>query len=157
MEWTFSRVYESFLATIRSCTFADLLDEELDEEMKRFLLRALADFRFPQVDLGYEAVLNDKEEVVDYKFTDGDFSQREVNVLLAYMRKYFFEWIIAREKNFELRYYDSDTKTSSQGEMVKQMTNAFKTAISEAEQASYNYGRATRNHKVRIGSVNTDD
>lgn len=157
MEWTFSRIYEIFLATIRSCTFADLLDEELDEEMKRFLLRALADFRFPQVDLSYETVLNDQKEIVDYKFTDNNFSQREVNVLLAYMRKYFFEWIIAREKNFELRYYDNDTKTSSQGEMVKQMNNAFKTAISEAEQASYNYGRVTKVHKARIGSVNADD
>lgn len=157
MEWTFSRIYEYFLSTISSCTFADLLDDELDEEMKRFLLRALVDFRFPQVSLDYGTVLDENQEVVNYKFTDENFGQREVNVLLAYMRKYFFEWILAREKNFELRYYDADTKTSSQSEMVKQISNSLKLAISEAEQASYNYGRTTKDHKVRIGSVNEDD
>ena len=32
---------------------------ELEEELYKFLTRALADFRFPQVDLEYSEILND--------------------------------------------------------------------------------------------------
>lgn len=148
--WTFSRIYNQFLTYVSSCTFADLLDEELDAELEKFLLRALADFRFPQCKLDYEAIAGSN----DYQFTDEDFSQREVNVIQAYMNKYFFEWILSREKNFEQQYYDSDTKTHSLGNLVQQMNTAYKTAIKEANNANYDYSRMNKKRNPRIGAVN---
>ena len=146
--WTFSKVYNQFLTFISSCSFADLTDEELTKELENFLLRALADFRFPQCDLEYEAIEN------DYVFTDEKFGQREVNVILAYMNKYFLQWILSREKNFEQQYYDADTKTHSLGNLVQQMNNAYKIAIKEANDINYDYARMDRKRKPRIGSVN---
>ena len=64
--WTFKKIYRYFLAFVQSCTFADLLDDELEEELYKFLTRALADFRFPQVDLEYSEILNERDEVIDY-------------------------------------------------------------------------------------------
>ena len=154
--WTFTKIYAFFLAFVQSCTFADLLDEELEEELSKFLLRALADFRFPQVGLDFEPVYDeeDDQKIVDYRFTDEGFSQKEVNVLLAYMRKYFFEWMVAREKNFEQQYYDSDTKTHSLGNLVQQMNSAYKAAIKEANDINYDYTRSDDKRKARIGAVN---
>lgn len=152
--WTFKKIYRYFLAFVQSCTFADLLDDELEEELYKFLTRALADFRFPQVDLEYSEILNERNEVIDYNFVDEDFGQREVNVILAYMRKYFLEWMLTREKNFEQQYYDADTKTHSMGNLVQQINTAYKNANKEANDINYDYTRSDKNRKPRIGAVN---
>lgn len=154
--WTFKRIYEIFLAFIQSCTFADLLDVEIEEELSKFLLRALAEFRFPQTSLEYEPIYSDEdeEEVVDYQFIDEEFSQREVNVILAYMNKYFFQWMLSREKNFEQQYYDVDTKTHSLGNLIQQLNASYKTALKEANDINYDYTRSDKERKARIGAVN---
>lgn len=154
--WTFSKIYEFFLTFISSCTFADLIDEELEQECHKFLLRALADFRFPQVSLEYQEIVVQGEDgdQTDYQFTDEKFSQREVNVLLAYMRKYFFEWLLSRERNFEQQYYDADTKTHSLGNLMQQLNSAFKTALKEANDINYDYTRSSIKREPRIGAVN---
>lgn len=117
---TFRDIYNQFLTYLSSCTFADLSDTELENELEKFLLRALADFRFPQVSLEYKTEEVEKTEIVkhdehsiepktealvikdnndhfirriaiDKIFIDEKFSQREVNVIIAYMKKYYLE------------------------------------------------------------------
>lgn len=148
--YTFDDIYEQFLTYVRSCTYADLTDEELDSINYKFLIRALAEFRFPQVSLDYtETVV---EEKTIYTFTE--ITQREINVLLAYMRKYFLEWILTREKNFEQQYYDMTTRTFSQANLVAQMNAAYKTAIKEANDVNFDYTRQDDSKKPRIHLVN---
>ena len=98
--------------------------------------------------------MNERNEVIDYSFVDKDFGQREVNVILAYMRKYFLEWMLTREKNFEQQYYDADTKTHSMGNLVQQINTAYKNANKEANDINYDYTRSDKNRKPRIGAVN---
>lgn len=155
--WTFNTIYDQFLTYARSCTFADLADEEIESELEKFLLRAVAEFRFPQCSLDYEpGEWQDGNATVEtYQFTDEKFGQREVNVILGYMKKYFMEWLLTREKNFEQQYYDADTKTHSQGAIVRQLNSAYKTAIKEAHNINYNYTRMDTEHRApRIGQVN---
>ena len=181
---TFRDIYNQFLTYLSSCTFADLTDGELESELEKFLLRALADFRFPQVSLEYRIEEVEKTEVVkhdehsidpgmealvikdnddhfitrvaiDKIFVDEKFSQREVNVIIAYMKKYYLEWLSSRERNFEQQYYDADTRTHSQANMVQQITNAYKVAIKEADSANYDYSRMdSTNRRPRLGKVN---
>lgn len=152
--WTFRKIYQYFLTYVQSCTFADLIDVELEEELNRFLLMALAEFKFPQVSLECEPLFNEDNEIVDYVFIDENFGTREVNVIIAYMNKEFFKWMLSREKNFEQQYYDADTKTHSLGNLMQQLISAYKVAIKEANKISYDYTRSNKDRLPRIGAVN---
>lgn len=149
-KWYFHIIFDQFLTYTTSCTFAILSDEEILRELEKFLMRAIAEFKFPQVSLEF-AYDEEKEE---YYFIDEDFSFKEVNVLIAYMKKYFHEFLYSKEENFQQLYYDSDTKTFSQANMVKQLLDAYKTASDAAEEINRNYLKMDRKYKSRIGSVN---
>lgn len=163
MNKTFDDVYNQFLTYAHSCTFADLSDDELLGELRKFLERALADFRFPHCSLEYTEKVEETEDPetheitssITYIFTDKDFGQREINVLIAYMKKYYIEWILSREQNFQQIYYDSDTKTFSQGNIIQQLNTAYKTAIKEANDVNYDYSRMDgKTRSPLIGKVN---
>lgn len=159
MNKTFDDVYNQFLTYAHSCTFADLSEEELLHELKKFLERAIAEFRFPHCSLDYTCVVseptedNPQPEPV-FVFTDEDFGQREINVLVAYMKKYYLEWLLSREQNFQQLYYDTDTRTYSQGNLVQQLNTAYKTAIKEANDVNYDYSRMDSTRRPQIGKVN---
>ena len=149
-KWYFHIIFDQFLTYTTSCTFAILSDEEILRELEKFLMRAIAEFKFPQVSLEF-AYDEEKEECY---FVDENFSFKEVNVLIAYMKKYFHEFLYSKEENFQQLYYDSDTKTFSQANMVKQLLDAYKTASDAAEEINRNYLKMDRKYKSRIGSVN---
>lgn len=149
-KWYFHIIFDQFLTYTTSCTFAILSDEEILRELEKFLMRAIAEFKFPQVSLEFSY----DEENKEYYFIDENFSFKEVNVLIAYMKKYFHEFLYSKEENFQQLYYDSDTKTFSQANMVKQLLDAYKTASDAAEEINRNYLKMDRKYKSRIGSVN---
>ncbi len=149
-KWYFHIIFDQFLTYTTSCTLAILSDEEILQELEKFLMRAIAEFKFPQVSLDFDY----DEEKKEYYFVDENFSFKEVNVLIAYMKKYFHEFLYSKEENFQQLYYDSDTRTFSQANMVKQLLDAYKTAADAAEEINRNYLKMDREYKSRIGSVN---
>lgn len=149
-KWTFEDVYDQFLTYTASCTLSVLTDVEIKNELDKMLLRALSEFMFPQVSLDYET---DPETNIT-SFVDKDFGLREIAVIIAYMKKYYHEWMLSKESNFQQQYYDSDTRTHSQANMVKQLLDSYKEATAAAEAANRNYLRMDNKRKARIGAVN---
>lgn len=149
-KWYFHIIFDQFLTYTTSCTFAVLNNEEILQELEKFLMRAIGEFKFPQVSLDFTF----DEEAKEYYFIDENFSFKEINVLIAYMKKYFHEFLYSKEENFQQLYYDSDTKTFSQANMAKQLLEAYKVASNAAEETNRNYLKMDRKYKSRIGSVN---
>lgn len=131
----FSSLYDQALSTLRSNTIAQMSDEDIENYMFNLAIRAIGSFKFPRVSLDF-----DKDIEGNYAFKE-EISQKEVNVLLAYMKMYWLQQQIDSEERFENLYYDKDVKTFSRGNMMKALKARYEVAIDEAERAEYNYSR----------------
>lgn len=147
----FSEVHKQVLNTLRSNTFSELTDQEIDESLDMLLLRAIADFRFPQIPLTYTKVNVDNEEV--YAFTE-DITQREINVLLSLMKLYWLEYQLDNENNFEDLYYDRDVRTFSRANMMKTLNDRYRDAKRDVKIAQYNYSRVNTQGAPALGDIN---
>ena len=143
----FEEVNKQLLNTLSSSTFAGMTDEEIDETLAMLMFRAVADFRFPRIQLTYA------EDVSGYYF-ENDITQKEINVLLALMKKFWLEQQLDAEKNFEMLYYDKDVRTFSRGNIVQQLKDRYKQAKEDAKYAQFDYGRVNSTGGATMGEVN---
>ena len=136
----FEEINKQLLNTLNSSTLAGMSDFEIDETLALLVFRAIADFRFPQMPLTYQREENPNLGTVKYYFTE-NITQKEINVLLAIMKKYWLEQQLDSERNFEMLYYDKDVRTFSRGNIMQQLRTRYEDAKLAAEQAQFDYGR----------------
>lgn len=81
--WT-DCIYPLFLSSLGSCTYANMEDLDLQNELDNLAIRAIATFKFPKVRLDYEY---DNETVDDvpkgYHFLSDEVTYREINVIVS--------------------------------------------------------------------------
>ena len=155
---SFEEIYDQSLSTLKSCTYADLDEDDLKAELYNLLVRAIASFRFPKIPLTYRV-----EEIPNFQgmlYKQGtfvnDIRQEEINVLLAYMKKYWMEFQISQENRFLNPYYDSNVKGYSPGNILSQLKNTYEIFSEEAEQANYNYSRVDLSGRPALGLLNDE-
>lgn len=136
----FSTIHAQVLNTLKSNTFANMHDYQIEQYLDAVLLRAISDFRYPKIDLSYSQQEVEGETV--YVF-DNDITQNEINVLLTLMKKHWLEQQLDDESRFQDVYYDRDVKTYSRGNMMKVLTERYELASKAAEKAQYDYSRVT--------------
>ena len=83
----FEAINKQLLNTLSSSTLAGMSDYEIDETLALLMFRAIADFRFPQIQLVYQQEINPNLGLKKYYFTN-NITQKEINVLIALMKKY---------------------------------------------------------------------
>jgi hypothetical protein len=83
----FEAINKQLLNTLNSSTLAGMSDYEIDETLALLMFRAIADFRFPQIQLVYQQEINPNLGLKKYYFTN-NITQKEINVLIALMKKY---------------------------------------------------------------------
>jgi hypothetical protein len=150
----FEDINKQLLNTLNSSTLAGMSDYEVDETLALLMFRAIADFRFPQMALTYQQELNPNLGTKKYYFTN-NITQKEINVLLALMKKYWLEQQLDSERNFEMLYYDKDVRTFSRGNIMQQIRTRYEDAKIAAEQAQFDYGRVdTVLGTAAVGTVN---
>lgn len=136
----FEAINKQLLNTLSSSTLAGMSDFEIDDTLAMLMFRAIADFRFPQMELTYAEEVNPNLGTRKYYFTN-NITQKEINVLLALMKKYWLEQQLDSERNFEMLYYDKDVRTFSRGNIMQQLKARYEDAKFAAEQAQFDYGR----------------
>jgi hypothetical protein len=150
----FEAINKQLLNTLSSSTLAGMSDYEIDETLALLMFRAIADFRFPQIALTYQEEINPNSGLRKYYFTN-NVTQKEINVLLAIMKKYWLEQQLDSERNFEMLYYDKDVRTFSRGNIMQQLRTRYEDAKFAAEQAQFDYGRVdTVLGTAAVGTVN---
>ena len=85
-----SCLYPLFLSTINSCTYAEITDQELQDELDNLALRAIAKFKFPKVSLEYDysdEIIDDSLPIVErqkygYYFIN-NVTIKEIRVILS--------------------------------------------------------------------------
>lgn len=150
----FEEVNKQLLNTLSSSTLSGMSDYEIDETLAMLMFRAIADFRYPQIELTYAQEVNPNLGTVRYYFVN-DITQKEINVLIALMKEYWLEQQLDSERNFEMLYYDKDVRTFSRGNIMQQLKDRYKAAQLDAEEAQFNYGRVNSETKSPVmGEIN---
>jgi hypothetical protein len=81
----FSTIHTQVLNTLKSNTFAEMHDYQIEEYLDALLIRAAVAFRYPNIDLDYSRQTVSGEEV--YVFNN-DITQKEINVLIPLVKYY---------------------------------------------------------------------
>ena len=156
-----SSLYPLFLSSISSCTFASYTDQELQNELDKLVKRAIARFKFPKVSLAfaYDSTIQDESLPVVERSTKGyyflsDVGYREMEVLLAWMKVYWLEYQLSKERNYENLYADKDVKAFSSGNLISAIEKAYTTMTATARKVEEDYGRVRTDGKPAIGDVN---
>lgn len=143
----FSELQEQFLDYINSELLQQMEDGDLVDYLNNLVFRSVASFNFPKLSLAYGI---DSEG--EYYFLE-QITQREVNVLIAYMKAYWLEKSADSDSDASLIYYDRDVKTydaaKREGALQKRLTNARK----EVQNALKLYYQAETDGKAAIGKL----
>lgn len=158
-----SCLFPLFLSSLSSCTLASYTDQELQNELDILAKRAIARFKFPKISLKYEyneEIANMSLPVVErstkgYRFV-GEVGYREIEVILAWMKVYWLEYQLSKERNYENLYADKDVKAFSSGNLISAIEKAYNTMMATARKVEEDYGRVTANGKPAIGDVNVE-
>ena len=132
-----------------SCTYVSYTDTELQEVLSDFAMRAIARFKFPQVPLAYEY----DEEKADYFFTE-EVTMREIDVIAAWMKTFWVEYQLSKERNYENLYADKDVKAFSSGNLISSIEKSYSSVITIARKVEENYYRVGKNGEPTIGDIN---
>ena len=147
----FSSLYGQALSTLKSNTLANMTDDDIESYLFNLAVRAIASFKFPRVSLDYE------DTATGYAFKE-EVSQKEINVLLAYMKMYWLEQQIDDEQRMENLYYDKDVKTFSRGNMLKALKDRYELAQKQVKKVEYDYSRTRdENGVIGVGRIYSDE
>jgi uncharacterized protein YaaW (UPF0174 family) len=135
----FSVIHQQVLNTLKSSTLAAMEDYEIEVMLNDMIIRSVGEFRFPKIALTY-VERDDDNETVEYEFVN-TLTQREINVILALVKKAWIEQQLDNESNFENTYYDKDVRLHSRGNLVKALQDRYELAKTEAERVQYDYYR----------------
>lgn len=156
-----SCLYPLFLSTLNSCTLASYTDQELQDELDNLAKRAIAKFKFPKISLEYaydESIIDETKPVVErvktgYYFIN-DVTMREIIVIISWMKVYWLEYQLSREKNYENLYADKDVKAFSSGNLISSIEKAYSTMRLAARKDEEDYSRINAQGKPAIGDIN---
>lgn len=160
--WSYC-LHPLFLSSLSSCTFASYTDQELQNELDILVKRAIARFKFPKISLEYahdNSIENIELPVVErstkgYYFIN-NVGYREIEVILAWMKVYWLEYQLSKERNYENLYADKDVKAFSSGNLISAIEKAYSTMMFTARKVEEDYGRVGANGKPAIGDVNVE-
>lgn len=150
---SFDTLYNQFLSSVSSYTLAQLSDDEIRAELFNLTQRSLAMFKFPKMALTYTADENPHTGEITYIF-DNDVTQRELNVVLAYMKVLWIEFQISKEERLRNQYYDDNVRTFSAANMIAQLNRMYENFLARAKDEEYNYGRVNSVGRPRLGDIN---
>lgn len=146
---SFEILYKQFLSSISSYTLLQLSDDEIQAELFTLIERSIGTFKFPKVELVYSLHNSDYQ----YYF-DSDVTQRELGVLLAWMKVYWVEFQISKEELLQNQYYDDNVRTFSVGNLLAQLNRMYENFVEAAKRAEYDYGRVASDGRPRVGDIN---
>lgn len=158
-----SCLFPLFLSSLSSCTLASYTDQELQNELDILAKRSIARFKFPKINLkyAYDGEIADMSLPVVERSTKGyyfieEIGYREIEVILAWMKVYWLEYQLSKERNYENLYADKDVKAFSSGNLISAIEKAYNTMVATARKVEEDYGRVAANGKPAIGDVNVE-
>ena len=166
-------LYPSFRSFIRGQIYGVMSQDDLDQECYDLAVRAIAAFKFPRISTDYKTfyAIRDPESGVLNEVAEGDehfadaiphayfveeVSPAEIEVLIAWMKVYWYENMLSNSDNYEDLYTDANIKTFSRANLIDKNTNVLKDARKAAERMESRYSRVNSIRRPSLGDVNND-
>lgn len=96
------------------------------------------------------------EPAIPHAYFINPVTDKEIEVILAWRKVYWIEYLLSNADDFDNTYTDSNIKTYSRANLVQQNTTRYKEFKDRAKEVETNYGR-TETYKPTLGSINSDD
>lgn len=124
-------VYEFFLSKISDYSFLKLTDEDLESDLLIYLKTAISNFHVCKVDL------SSRDEIL--KQFEEDLSDSEKDILANLMVVYYLKPRVISSEHYKLAMSDSDYKTYSQANHIKEVMNLYKDVRTEVDKLITKY------------------
>lgn len=149
----FELVYDQFLSTV-NISFPNLTNDEIKEELFNWTVLASSYFKFPRVNIDHVVYTVNKPgpngEVGAY--FKGDLTQKEIMVIIEYMKLVHFQIQLTDSKKYEMYYEDANLKLPSQSAMITQINRSYENQELKAKRTEQDYYRV-RDNKPTFGDV----
>lgn len=152
----FAELYPQILDSLKSDALSSLTNYDLKVYLDGLIKKAVAAFLFPRIDLSYRVVPDDDETFDDNLYFDHEITQKEKNVLLVFIKRFWLEQQLDDDSKMEHLYFDAALKTHSQANMIVALRQRYNDAVKECEMAQYNYSRSINNTPT-IGDIYNGD
>lgn len=152
-------LFPHFLATISGEEYVLMTDQQIFDECVNIGLRAVATFKFPKIALDYdfEEVTTTGENPVTYErpyFTNDNITYREIEILVTWMRVYWYGNKVSNADSFVDIYYDGNVKTYSRGNALDKYIKSETEARKAAKEKESNYSRVDSEGNPSLGDIN---
>ena len=105
-----------------------------------------------------DSILDMEKPVVERQkagyFFKNEVGMREIIVLVAWMKVYWLEYQLSRERNFENLYADKDVKAFSSGNLIQSIEKAYTTMRLAARKDEEDYYRINADGRPALGDIN---
>lgn len=166
-------LYRPMMATIRGSIYGVISRDELDEQLFNIAKRAVNTFKFPRVKTNYTvfyavrkeydpetlelAATSDTEGAIPHGVFENVLTDKEVEVILAWMKVYWIEALLSNTDDFETTYTDSNIKTFSRANLVQQNTQRYREFLAQAHEIETRYSRVNADCDATIGDINEEN
>lgn len=100
-----SQIYDKFLNQIDDDTWSDLLDWEIDKDLRYILDNAISSFKFPRVPL----TINEGNSAEDIEpYFENELSNDEIQVIISFMKVAWLERLVNSWENLRPMYSERD-------------------------------------------------
>ena len=179
-------LYPVFRATIRGEYYGHITRDHMDEECYYLAKRAIQAFKFPKISTNYTTfyairiddntlqevedpdktdeipmdegdIENSTKEIIPHAYFHNQLTYAEIEILVAWMKVYWFENQISNADNFEDLYTDVNIKTYSRANAVDKNLKLIDTYRKYARNLENAYSRTTSTKKSAMGGINSDE
>ncbi len=155
MQYWDNVLFPEVLQTIRGERYLLMTDRQIYDELISLAKRAIAKFKFPNIELSYAFFPQDDESLPVRYYFEEDLGFAEINVIIAWMQFYWADFMVSNADNFQNIYFDNNIQSYSPGNVLHNYTVAKERYYNEAHRIESEYYRA--GSTPSIGGTIDDD
>lgn len=130
MATSYKEIYDSFLSKISDYSFLNLTEEEMEEQLERYLLSSIPRFRNARTDLSKDESL---------KRFNNQLTDFEIEILATIMIAQYLRPQIVSSKIHKQAMTDKEFRFYSQANHLKELLELYKTMEKESEKLMRDY------------------
>lgn len=114
-------LFPQMLQTIRGERYLCMTNKQIADELILLAKRAVNNFLFPKISLKYSFENQPTDEIYPqrYYFENDNVGDAEINVILAWMKVFWADFLISNADSFQNIFYDNNLQTYSPGTLLK--------------------------------------
>lgn len=165
MQYWEEKLYPMFLQGIEGDRFRFMTDATIEELCYSLATRAISSFKFPRVSLSYSCtyldalgheVTKSDNWVVQKWYFENDVTDKEITVLIAWMKAMWYGDLNSNADDFSEQYTDANIKSFSKANHIDKNWKKYTEALAVARRLEHDYSRVNSDGAPAVGDINSD-